>query len=182
MVRDREQIFEILVREHELALLAFVRACVYDRGAAEDLVQETFLAAWRQLEEYDENTPFARWLRGIARYKILAHYRASRTAARHVQILDPDRIAAIAAEFDRLIPRRGDAISDTLAALCECLAALEEGDHDIVRRTYEQRQTCRAIADQLGQTVEAIKKRLQRARARLRDCILGKLKTELAHG
>lgn len=81
MRRNREELFEILVREHRLALLAFVRACVYDRGAAEDLVQETFLAAWEHLDEYDEDSPFARWLRGIARNKILAYYRAAATTA-----------------------------------------------------------------------------------------------------
>ena len=182
MALDHERIFEILVREHELALLAFVRTCVYDRGAAEDLVQDTFLAAWNQLEEYDENTPFARWLRGVAKNKIPAYCRASATAAKHVQILDPDRITAIASEFNRLIPRRGDTIGDTLDALEECLAALPAADHEVVRMAYHRRQTCRVIANQLGHTVEAIKKRLQRARTQLRDCILGKLKTEAAHG
>ena len=109
MARNRKRLFEILVREHELALLAFVRSCVYDRGAAEDLVQETFLVAWNRLDDYDENTPFARWLRGIARNKVLAHYRASATAGRHVRILAPGEVAAIADEFDRLIPGRGEA-------------------------------------------------------------------------
>ncbi len=182
MVRDRVQIFEILVREHELALMAFVRSCIYDSGAAEDLVQETFLAAWRQLTEYDESTPFAHWLRGIAKNKILAHYRNSATAGRHVRILDPATIAAVADEFERLIPRRGDAMAETLGALEECLAALSAFDHEVVRRVYHHGQTCRGIADQLGKTADAIRKRLQRARAQLRDCIVGKLKTELANG
>ena len=174
-----ERLFEIL--EHESALLAFVRSCVFDRGAADDLVQETFLAAWKQLDDYDENTPFARWLRGIARNKILAYFRASATAGRHVRILDPKTVAAIAEQVERLLPGRGHPLDETLSALKECLTTLQPADKDIVHRAYHRGQTCRAIADHLGRSAEAVKKRLQRARAQLRDCILRKLGTEPAH-
>ena len=180
MQRTREDLFEILVREHEPALAAFLRSCVLDSAAAEDLAQETFLAAWQQLDQYDENHPFANWLRGIARNKALAYYRSVASAGRRVRILDPKALAAVADQFDRLIPGRGDAPAETLAALRQCLANLSAADHEIVRRTYRDRQTCRAIADQLGHTDEAIKKRLQRARAQLRDCIISKLKPETA--
>ena len=182
MARNRKRLFEILVREHELALLAFVRSCVYDRGAAEDLVQETFLVAWNRLDDYDENTPFARWLRGIARNKVLAHYRASATAGRHVRLLAPGEVAAVADEFDRLIPGRGEAVTATVTALRECLTRLKSTDHEVIHQAYHRRQTCRAIAEQLGRTVEAVKKRLQRARAQLRDCILAKLAAESPDG
>ena len=77
MARQTNRSFDILVREHDLALLAFVWACVHDPAAAEDLVQETFLAAWERLDDYEENLPFAGWLRGIARHKILAYCRDS---------------------------------------------------------------------------------------------------------
>jgi DNA-directed RNA polymerase specialized sigma24 family protein len=96
--------------------------------------------------------------------------------------LTPDQLDAISNEFDRLIPGRGDVIGETLAALRQCLTTLSAAQRDVVRRAYEQKQTCRAIADQLGHSIEAVKKRLQRARAQLRDCILGKLKMEQAHG
>ncbi len=45
MERTREQIFAVLVREHEPGLRAFVRACVFEAADADDLVQETFLTA-----------------------------------------------------------------------------------------------------------------------------------------
>lgn len=48
-----KDVFAILVREHELRLLAFVRACVADPAGADDIVQETFIAAWWQLARYD---------------------------------------------------------------------------------------------------------------------------------
>ena len=178
MTRTREAVFEILVREHELALLAFIRSSVRDRTAAEDIAQETFLVAWRKLNEYDENGPFAAWLRGIAQNKILEHFRNSATASRHVRIFSPASIAAIADEFGRLVCGRGDVLPATLSALQGCLTTLTPIDRQIVERAYRQGEGCRAIASALGEGVEWAKKRLQRARKLLRDCIKEKLAAE----
>ena len=47
---------------------------------AEDLVQETLLAIHLKRETYDRHQPFSPWAYGIARYKLLDHFR--RTGAR----------------------------------------------------------------------------------------------------
>jgi RNA polymerase sigma-70 factor len=179
--RSKEGLFEILMREHEAGLLAYVRACVDDDAAADDLVQETFLAAWRQLDQYDSARPFARWLRGIARNKILEYLRSTTTRWQHVRVLTPEALEEISAVFEPLT-HQGGTFSDCLDVLRDCLRALQARDHEIIQRTYRQEQTCWTIAEQMGQNVEAIKKRLQRARAQLRDCILSKIGMEASHG
>lgn len=178
MQRTREGIFEILIREHEPGLLAFVRSCVHERQAAEDLAQETFVAAWDRLEDYDQTRPFAPWLRGIAKNKILEFQRVSATRRRHVRVLSSEQIEAIDREYERLMPGRGDVSTETLTALKECLARLPETVREIIRRAYSEGQSCGVIAGVLGLAAETIKKRLQRARAALRDCILAKLASE----
>lgn len=184
MTRTREELFAVLVGEHQLGLAAFVRACVQDAADADDLVQETFVAAWQRLDEYDRARPFAGWLRGIARHKLTDYFRNSTARRQHVRVLPAEAVAAIADEFERLNrPARGEVYRDCFAALQACLQALAEADRAIVERAYRQSQTCGSIAAQLGQTVEAVKKRLQRARAQLRECILSKLAAEeTAHG
>jgi RNA polymerase sigma-70 factor (ECF subfamily) len=180
MEPTREELFAILVREHELGLAAFVRACVHDAGDADDLVQETFIAAWQQLEGYDAARPFARYLRGIARHEIMDYFARCTATRRHVHVLPPEAVAALGDEFERLNrPARGEVYRDCFAALAECLSqALSKQDREVVERAYRESQPCRVIADHLGQTVEAIKKRLQRARAALRECIVNKLGPE----
>jgi RNA polymerase sigma-70 factor, ECF subfamily len=179
--RSKDGVFEILVREHEAGLLAFVRSCVDDDAAADDLVQETFLAAWRQLDRYDTGRPFARWLRGIARNKILEYFRSAATAGRHVRPLTPEMLEAIAEVFEPLTGV-GDGFTDCLDALRGCLHRLQTTDHDIIRSVYLDGQTCGAIASRMGRNTEVIKKRLQRARALLRDCIIAKLGLGGVHG
>lgn len=178
MQPSRETLFEVLIREHEFGLTAFLRAAGLDAASADDLAQDCFIAAWRQIDTYDRNRPFSAWLRGIAQHKLIDHYRHTEATTRR---LDAQQLDAVSAEFARLIPGRGDAINDTLVALEDCLAALPVEDHDIVRHAYTDGLSCAAIAGQIGRTIEAVKKRLQRARASLRDCILGKLATEIAH-
>ena len=182
MEKTREDIFAVLVREHQLGLTAFVRACVHDRSDAEDLVQEVFVAAWRELEAYDSARPFAGWLRGIAKHRLADYFRRNAANQRHVQALPPEAVANLADEFERLNrPARGEVYRDCFAALRECLAALSSAEREAIQRAYRDNQPCRTIATCLGQSVEAIKKRLQRARAALRDCILGKLGPEAVH-
>jgi RNA polymerase sigma-70 factor (ECF subfamily) len=178
MDRASQAVFGILVREHEPGLLAFVRSCVADPAEADDVVQETFLAAWRQLGSYDEERPFAAWLRGIARNKILEHNRNRATARRHVVSVAAETIDEIAQEHERLTAVTADTFFDRLRPLRECIAQLPDADRDVLERHYSLSQTCRCIAGQLGVKLETVKKRLQRIRSALHDCILGKLTSE----
>ncbi|MBN2561704.1 MAG: sigma-70 family RNA polymerase sigma factor [Phycisphaerae bacterium] len=168
-------LFEVLVEEQQKPLRAFVLACTRDPAAAEDIVQDAFLTACQHLDDFDHTRPFAWWIRGIARNKVLAYFRAADAAGRHVRILPREAIDAIGDQFGRLLPGRGDTLADTLAVLRECLTTLPTADQEIVQRHYRDGQTCRTIADHVGQTTEAIKKRLQRARSQLHGCILAKL-------
>ncbi len=178
MRRSAKSVFTVLIREHELALQSFVRSCLDDTEATEDVVQETFLAAWRGIDQYDETHSFAAWLRGIAKNKILEHYRSVAAAHRHARPLSGEAIDLIADEYEVLSPQAADAFADRLQALRDCLGTLNGEERDAVERRYRRQQSCAMIADTIGHQVEAVKKRLQRARAKLRDCILGKLKLE----
>jgi RNA polymerase sigma-70 factor (ECF subfamily) len=46
----------------------------------EDLVQETLIAVHTRRATYDRDRPFTAWLFAIARYKMIDHFRRSRTA------------------------------------------------------------------------------------------------------
>ncbi len=58
--------FDDLVRRHKAALYRFVRRYVGHSEDAYDVLQNTFLSAWRGLPRYDAARPFLPWLRTIA--------------------------------------------------------------------------------------------------------------------
>lgn len=69
-----KQAFEDVVRENTGWLLAFVRQSLRNRELAEDLVQETFLKAYRRYDDYEESGKLRGWLKTIARNTLKNYY------------------------------------------------------------------------------------------------------------
>lgn len=104
--------FEALIRRHGPALHRYARRMTRDDAAVQDIVQETFVAAWRQIERFRGESSPKTWLFAICARKVVDSHRIKRA-----QPLD-----------DRLIePADTSALSDPFAAATntEFLAALE---------------------------------------------------------
>ena len=61
-----EAAYAALVRQHRPRLYALAYRLLLDREAAEDVVQETFLSAFRQIERFEPRPSLAAWLNTIA--------------------------------------------------------------------------------------------------------------------
>jgi len=162
--------FEELVREHHRRLLAYALALSRRNDVAEDLAQDALLIAHRDLARFDATRDFGAWVRGIIRMKYLEWTRSHR-----LERMSEAQIEAIDAhhrEWDRAAEEgRGDA----LAALRLCREEL--GDHisETLDLFYQDRRSCADIAARLGTSEVVVRKRLQRARDVLSDCLQKKL-------
>ena len=67
------QAFAALARDHHRSLLIYARALARNEATAADLVQDAFIAAWRNLGRFDVTRDFGAWLRGIIRNKWREH-------------------------------------------------------------------------------------------------------------
>lgn len=67
--------WEELIGRFEGRLLAFVEARLHDRGASEDVVQETFIGFLTSLPNYDARRPLESYLFSIAAHKLTDHLR-----------------------------------------------------------------------------------------------------------
>jgi RNA polymerase sigma-70 factor (ECF subfamily) len=168
-----EQVFEILVRENADMLWSFLMSMVRDRSVADDLFQETNLTAWRNLEKYDRSLPFGPWLRGIAGKLVLAHRRKSARSA--VAYCDEQSLEFLEAHFRKISSAPGDTWDDKLEALHKCLERLAEPARQVIDLYYREGLNCEQIAARVGHSLESIKKRLQRARGLLTECVTGRL-------
>jgi RNA polymerase sigma-70 factor (ECF subfamily) len=75
MAKD-QQAFSLLVQRHQGAVRAFLRRLlVGDHAAADDLGQETFLAAYRKLHTWQGSAQLSTWLHSIAYRKFLERVR-----------------------------------------------------------------------------------------------------------
>ncbi len=176
---EATQVFEILVRENADMLISFIRAAVRDDSLADDIFQETMMVAWQRLDDYDRERPFAPWLRGIARRIVLAQFRRSsrRFYTCHETVLG--RLDDLTASLEQ---RPGDTWQEKLSALDDCVGGLPAHYREAVELRYEQELPAAQMAEQLSISLPGVKKRLQRARERLFDCIERKLRLPSAPG
>ncbi len=170
---DATELFEILVREQEARLRSFIGSMVSDHEAVEDLVQDCFLIAWKNLAKYDRTLPFGPWLRGIAKNLALSYYRKVRRdkhAFPGEEVID--HLSHLYASLDQA---PGDDFDAQIKSLERCLEKLPEHQRKIIDLHYEKNLDTRQIAEFLGRTREGVKKILQRGRSWLADCIQQRL-------
>ena len=155
MADDRER-FERLYRENFRAVLRFAATRI-DPERAKDVAAETFLVAWRRLDDVPAE-PRA-WLLGVARKVIAGQFRSE---TRREALTARARGAHMA-----------DAASDPATALAdrdEALAAfmtLGARDREVLRLVTWDGLSAGAAAEVLGVTRLAFTVRLHRARRRL---------------
>lgn len=170
---EPRDLFEILTREHIDSVRAFLLSSLRDAVAAEDVLQETFLVAWRILDRYDRKLPFGPWVRGIAAKLVLNHRR--KLGRSRVHFCDDEVLGRIDEGYRDFAELKGDTFDEKLDALRECLGHLTGPQRDSIRLHYEHGMHCKQIADRLGIGFEAVKKHLQRGRSMLHRCLQGKL-------
>ena len=167
--------FEILVRLHHRRLLAYALALTAREDVAEDLVQDAFLVAHRDLAKFDARRDFSAWVRGIVRLKYLEWARSGRT-----QPLDPAALDSLDDRHRAWDRAAEEGRRDAVDALRGCVGQLSAHLGDAIALFYTEKRPCAEIAARLGVAEEVVRKRLQRARETLSDCLKRKLGE--AHG
>jgi RNA polymerase sigma-70 factor (ECF subfamily) len=133
----------------------FVRRCG-DRGTAEDLTSETFLAAMDAARRSDPPPISIPWLLGVARHKLADHYRRGRHRLT-VPVAEPPEPAleAIADDWDAELDRM---VAEAV------LARLAEPHRTVLVLRYMDDCSVGECAELIGRTVHATEALLVRAR------------------
>ena len=138
--------------------------------AADDLVAETFLAAFAKRDRYDPRYADARpWLYGIAT-NLVGQYR--RDEARRYRI-------GQAAAPEPAVPGHAERVAADVTAqamrtlLAGALASLSAGDRDVLLLIAWEQLTYREVSRALNIPVGTVRSRLHRARAQTRQVLAG---------
>lgn len=171
--REDDIPFEVLVREHHRRALAYAFSLAHHEEAAKDLVQDAFLTAYQNLEKFDPQRDFGSWLRGIVRMKYLEWVRKRRE-----QAMDNDMLDAIDQRYSEWEQAGRDNRIEIFDALRHCVDALQEIAKQTIDFFYMQKLACVEIAGQMETTEAVVRKRLQRARGDLFNCIKNRINNE----
>ncbi len=167
---ETEAIQRLFLR-HTGPIKGFILGLVPDREAAEDVFQDVFLTASAKASEFQEGTDFPAWVRAIARFKALEHYRSGRAAPAPMDLgmlegLADDAPVEAAEDWER---RR--------AALDDCLKSVAPRAREVMGLRYAEGLLPPRIARRMAWSVSAVHVALSRARRFIRECAQRKLAT-----
>lgn len=162
--------FDILAADYRPMVLVYLRTLVKDPELAEDLTQETFLAAHKHLDRFRVGENFGAWLRGIARNKMKEHFRASSSRPLVIDSRILTGMEEVYATLDTSAQHSGP-WADRLDTVQECIRRLSRNLQQAVEHVYNEGLSLREAAKTLGVSFEAMGQRLSRARVHIRQCV-----------
>ena len=148
--------FAELVRRYEPVARAAAVGILRDRHLAQDVLQESFLAAYHNLGRLTDRSRLGSWLLTIVRRQAL---RALRRRPAAEVVLVPDDLPAPA--------ERSYSLDDESQSLAEAVGRLPDHEQVAVVLHYFAGHKIEAIAQMTGRTTSTVTKQLSRARRHL---------------
>lgn len=161
-----EAVFERIFRVTYRATLAYARRRTREAQDAQDVVAETYLVAWRRIDELAKAHEPQAWLYGVA-YRVLANQR--RGMRRREQLAD--RAAALSTERQIDDPSRSAVSRSELKQVEEAMGVMSPRDQEVLRLAAWEGLTHREIAVALGIKRPLVRSVLHRARQRLNTAL-----------
>ncbi len=157
--RGERDAFGALVERYQGVVCAVSYSRTRDRTLSEDVAQDTFIAAWRQLDQLREAGRLRSWLCGIARNL------AGKARRRHAREAPLEHVTV----FDGANPFDDAAEAETERVVRDALARVPDTYRDVLVLYYRDHRSVRDVAVALGITEAAALQRLARGRQYLAD-------------
>jgi len=160
-----------LVEAHGEAIYAFCLRTLRNPALAEDVAQQVFLHALRDIARYQRRSTLLVWLIGIAAHRCMDAINSERRRLRRIELNDQATL---------VVPDLGCSPSDRIdrsrwiVALEKCLSVLASEVRMTVLLRFQSGMSYPEMAEVLGVRSETLQARVARALPVLRRCLEGK--------
>ena len=165
-LEGNQDAFREIVQRYQTLICSLAYCATGSVSLSEDLAQETFVAAWKQLTALREPAKLRGWLCAIARFRISKQFRRQDCepflTAEPVEALDQSA-APEAVPSDQAITNEEKAI------LWRSLERIPETYREPLVLFYREHQSVERVAEALDLSEDAVKQRLSRGRKLLQD-------------
>ena len=169
---DREAFGQLLGR-HEQMGLRVARGVVRDDDTARELAQEAILQAYLSLDRLRDGSRFQSWLYGIVLNVCRSHFRDQKGAALSLEAMAGGvRFEALRLTGVEPGPAEVAEAKELHKAVLDAVAGLSPKNRAATLLFYYEQLTVREVAATLGLSVVAVKGRLHKSRAQLREVLL----------
>ena len=168
--------FARIVRQYQALVSGVLFSVTGDFHKSEDFAQETFLIAWKKLDELRDNENIAAWLCTIARNLVNRSHRKQTIATD--QLVEENPSTAASPEQELLRKEQSELI-------WSAIGNLDEKYRETLVLYYRSGQSVHEIASVQNLTEETVRQRLLRARQSLKsqlEQMIGDILTESAPG
>jgi RNA polymerase sigma-70 factor (ECF subfamily) len=153
--------YAVVVKATQARLRSFIAGYVPRAEWVDDVAQQTYVSAYRDLRKFQVGTDFAAWIRRIA----YNHLRAELERAGRRRRLESELLARLERAPD----------PPDVDGLRECVEALPPTSREIVKGYYADALGLAEIGRRLGRSADSLKVALFKIRGRLRECVESKL-------
>ncbi len=167
-IAGNEAAIEIFVHQYEANVFRLALSIVGDEAEANEITQETFIAALRALTSYQEKQSFQAWLYTIA----LNHSRSHLRKRKILERLRSTLTMIFQVESQKVVSPEDAAIqTETEAQIWTALNQLDERHRIVVVLRYFHELSIAEISEILSVNEGTIHSRLHSAREKLRDAL-----------
>ena len=168
-----EEAFRALFRRYAPTAISLARRVVRQTHLAEEIVQEAFLAVWRDPAGYDEGRGAVKsWLMGMVHHRAVDLVRREESQRRRAE--DPRLIEPAAAAEDiaeTVVEELG--LPEERRAVREALGTLPAEQQQVIELMYFGGRSQSQIAESLGLPLGTVKSRTLLGMRRLRTALVG---------
>ncbi len=162
-----EQAFEAMMRQYERLVYTVCWQMVHDHHLAQDLTQETFLAAYLHADDCPEEA-YRPWLCRIAMNKAKDHLKSAYSRRVSIAETPGDTAAALAEAHVAPTPESVCELRDEAGRAKDQIEALAEPYRAVCMLYFERELPVEAIAARLGRMPKTVHTQLYRAKKQLR--------------
>ncbi len=158
--------FATIVKRYQRLVCSITYNATGSLSLSEDLAQETFLAAWKQMADLREPERLRAWLCGIARFLVGKEFRKmGREPAHAAEALDAieEPQSAEASPAMQAVSREEEAI------MWRALGRIPDTYREPLILFYREEKSIERVAAELELTEDAVKQRLSRGRKLLHE-------------
>lgn len=163
-----EEAFHLIFNRYGRPVLSFIRNHVQNRELAEELAQETFVRAYRNLTALRDELRLSTWLFGIARNVVRESVRQTRKDERKIGLDEPESLRL---ESQGILPEGAMLDRELTDAIQKALLALDEDKRIVFSLKIFHEKSYEEISEITGHSIGKLKTDLHRARQEMRKRI-----------
>jgi len=173
-----ESAFTEIIQRHYSRIRSVANRALHNQADAEEMAQDTFIRAHRNLGNFRGECTLAAWLSCIALNLARNRYWFNFRRHRH-NTISIDKIAVDNSTLSlsgvlsdgRIGPREDAMTNDFVDLIAECMARLDAPHREILTMRTKLNLSYEEIAAKLAVNVGTVKSRIARARERLREVL-----------